>query len=69
MIPYGKQSINQADIDAVVEVLSGDWLTQRPKSREFEQAFCGFVGVREAVTVCNGTAALHAAMHAIGIGA
>ncbi|MBW1754184.1 MAG: DegT/DnrJ/EryC1/StrS family aminotransferase, partial [Deltaproteobacteria bacterium] len=65
MIPYGRQTINQEDIRAVVEVLQSDWLTTGPKVEEFEQAFAGFVGCKEAVCVSNGTAALHAAMYAL----
>jgi perosamine synthetase len=68
MIPYGRQTINEEDIRAVVEVLQSDWLTTGPKVDEFEQAFAGFVGCKEAVCVSNGTAALHAAMYALEIG-
>jgi len=68
MIPYGKQTIDADDIAAVVEVLKSDWLTTGPKVAEFEAAFAAFAGVRHAVTVANGTAALHAAMFAAGIG-
>ncbi|NPA38134.1 MAG: UDP-4-amino-4,6-dideoxy-N-acetyl-beta-L-altrosamine transaminase [Chlorobi bacterium] len=58
-IPYGKQQISQDDIDAVVEVLKSDFLTQGPKVREFEERFAGYVGAKYAVAVTNGTAALH----------
>lgn len=68
MLPYGHQWLDDQDIAAVVDVLRSDWLTTGPKVAEFEQAFAEFVGVREAVAVSNGTAALHAAMYAIGIG-
>ena len=68
MIPYGKQSIDKDDIEAVVEVLRSDWLTTGPKIPEFESAIANYVGARYAVAVCNGTAALHAAMFAMGIG-
>jgi perosamine synthetase len=68
MLPYGRQSVDEEDIAAVVEVLRSDWLTTGPKVTEFEQAFAHLTGVREAVAVNNGTAALHAAMYAIGIG-
>src|SRR4051812_44779232 len=68
MIPYGRQSIDQGDIDAVVEVLRGDWLTQGPKVEEFEQALADRVEARHAVAFCNGTAALHGAMAAGEIG-
>jgi perosamine synthetase len=68
MIPYGRQSIDEEDIEAVVEVLRSDWLTTGPKVDEFERAFAGYVGAEEAVAVSNGTAALHAAMYALRIG-
>ena len=67
MLPYGRQTVDEADRRAVLEVLESDWLTTGPKVSEFEQAFADFTGSREAVAVCNGTAALHAAMFAIGI--
>jgi perosamine synthetase len=67
-IPYGRQWIEEEDIDAVVEVLRSDWLTTGPKVEAFERAVAEFVGAREAVAVSSGTAALHAAMYAIGIG-
>ena len=67
MIPYGRQSIDEEDIQAVVEVLRSDWLTTGPKVDEFEGAFANFVGANYAVAVCNGTAALHAAIYALGI--
>ncbi len=68
MIPYGKQYIDEDDIQAVVEVLRSDWLTTGPKVAEFEEAFARHIGVKYAVAVSSGTAALHAAMYAIGIG-
>ncbi|MEJ2165381.1 MAG: UDP-4-amino-4,6-dideoxy-N-acetyl-beta-L-altrosamine transaminase [Desulfobacterales bacterium] len=68
MIPYGRQSIDEEDIRAVVEVLRSDWLTTGPKVAEFEQAVAAFVDARQAVAVSSGTAALHAAMFALGIG-
>ncbi len=68
MIPYGKQSIDEADIQAVVECLHSDFLTQGPKVTEFEQAFAAKVGAKHAVAVNSGTAALHACMIALGIG-
>ncbi|RLC82175.1 MAG: UDP-4-amino-4,6-dideoxy-N-acetyl-beta-L-altrosamine transaminase [Chloroflexi bacterium] len=67
-LPYGRQWLDEDDIAAVVEVLRSDWLTTGPKVDEFEQAFADFVSAREAVAVSNGTAALHAAMYAVGIG-
>ncbi len=68
MIPYGKQSIDDSDIEAVVEVLRSDWLTTGPKVKEFERAMADFTGTRHAVAVSNGTAALHSAMFALDIG-
>jgi UDP-4-amino-4,6-dideoxy-N-acetyl-beta-L-altrosamine transaminase len=59
MIPYGKQNITEADIQAVVETLQSDYLTQGPKIKEFEEAFADYVGAKYAVAVANGTAALH----------
>ena len=67
MLPYGRQSLDKKDIEAVVDVLQSDWLTTGPKVGEFEAAFADSVGVEEAVVVNSGTAALHAAMYAIGI--
>jgi len=68
MLPYGRQWLDEDDITAVVEVLRSDWLTTGPKVVEFEQAFAELVDAKEAVTVSSGTAALHAAMCALGIG-
>ncbi|MFN2453663.1 MAG: UDP-4-amino-4,6-dideoxy-N-acetyl-beta-L-altrosamine transaminase [Pyrinomonadaceae bacterium] len=67
MLPYGQQSIDEDDIAAIVEVLRSDWLTTGPKVDEFEHSFAAFVGAEHAVAVSNGTAALHAAMYALGI--
>jgi len=67
LLPYGHQWIDEADVQAVIEVLRSDWLTTGPKIGEFEQAFADFVGAKEAVAVSSGTAALHTAMYAIGI--
>lgn len=58
-IPYGRQNIDQNDIDAVVSVLSEDFLTQGPKVSEFEEKFAAYVGSEYAVACANGTAALH----------
>lgn len=68
MISYGKQSIDQSDVDAVVGVLRSDFLTQGPMVDAFERAFAQKVGVKFAVAVNSGTAALHASMFALGIG-
>lgn len=67
-IPYGRQCIEEDDIQAVVEVLRSDYLTTGPKIREFEQTVAEYVGVKYAAAVSNGTAALHAACFAAGIG-
>ncbi len=66
-IPYGRQHITQDDIDAVVETLQSDFLTQGPKVVEFEQAFANYVGAKYAVAVSNGTAALHLCAMALGV--
>ena len=68
MLPYGHQWISDDDIAAVIEVLRSDWLTTGPKVEEFERAFANFVRAKEAVAVSSGTAALHAAMFALGVG-
>jgi perosamine synthetase len=67
-LPYGHQTIDESDLAAVTAVLKSDWLTTGPRVAEFEQAFARTVGACEAVAVNSGTAALHAAMHALGIG-
>ena len=67
VLPYGRQTITEADVAAVVDVLRSDWLTTGPKVGEFEEAFAAFVGARHAVTFSSGTAALHAAVFAAGI--
>lgn len=59
MIPYGKQSITEDDIQAVVAVLQSDYLTQGPKIEEFERKFADYIGCNYAIAVSNGTAALH----------
>ena len=66
-IPYGKQNITQADIDAVVEVLKADYLTQGPKIKEFEDAFASYVDAKYAVAMSNGTAALHLCTLALNV--
>ena len=67
-IPYGRQSIDQADIDAVVEVLKSPWLTQGPTVERFETAMAERCQADFAVAVCNATAALHIACLAAGLG-
>ena len=68
MIPYGRQSIDAADIDAVVEVLKSDFLTQGPAVPRFEQALAAYCGAAHGVAVCNATAALHLACLALDLG-
>lgn len=68
MISYGKQSINQDDIEAVVSVLKSNFLTQGPKVVEFENNLANYCDVTYAKAVNNGTAALHLAYLAIGLG-
>ncbi len=67
-LPYGRQTLDESDIQAVVAALRSDWLTTGPLVERFERAFAEFVGASEAVAVSNGTAALHAAMFAAGVG-
>ncbi|HKM49256.1 MAG TPA: UDP-4-amino-4,6-dideoxy-N-acetyl-beta-L-altrosamine transaminase [Terriglobales bacterium] len=68
LLPYGRQSLDDADVQAVVEVLKSDWLTTGPKVGEFEERFAAWIGVRHAVSFSSGTAALHAAAFAAGLG-
>ena len=68
LLPYGRHTVDEADIAAVVEVLQGDWLTTGPKVTELEAAWAERVGAGCAVAVNSGTAALHAAAFAAGIG-
>jgi len=67
-IPYARQSLDEDDIAAVMEVLRGDWLTQGPYIAEFEAAIAARVGARHGVAVATGTAALHCACYAAGVG-
>jgi perosamine synthetase len=67
-IPYGHQCIEEDDIQAVVEVLRSDWITAGPAVDAFEEAVAEFVEAEYAVAVSSGTAALHTAMYAIGVG-
>ena len=68
MIPYGRQSISEADIEAVVEVLRSDFLTQGPAVPRFEQAVADYCGAGFGIAVNSGTAALHIACLALGVG-
>ena len=68
MLPYGRQSINDADIEAVAEVLRGDWLTTGPFVARFEEALAQYTGAQRVVSCTSGTAALHIAYAAAGVG-
>src|ERR1700678_1727251 len=67
LLPYGRQSISEEDIQSVVDVLRSDWLTTGPKIAEFEEALAARVGARYAVAFSSGTAALHGAAFAAGL--
>jgi UDP-4-amino-4,6-dideoxy-N-acetyl-beta-L-altrosamine transaminase len=67
-IPYGRQSIDDADVAAVVEVMRSDWLTQGPAIERFERSVADYTGARHACAVANATAALHLACLALGLG-
>lgn len=68
MLPYGRQSISNADVDAVAAVLRGDWLTTGPAVNAFEEQLRAVTGAASAVSVTSGTAALHVAYAAAGVG-
>jgi len=67
-IPYGHQAIDGKDMRAVTDVLKSDWITQGPRVEEFETALCRYTGARYAVAASSGTAGLHLACMAAGIG-
>ena len=67
LLPYARQSIDESDIQAVVETLRSDWLTTGPKVADFEEAMAAWVGAKHAVSFSSGTAALHAAAFAAGL--
>lgn len=67
-IPYGRQKLDHSDIESVVRTLKSDWITQGPKIKDFEKGICRYTGARYAVVVSSGTAALHLACLAAGIG-
>ena len=69
LLPYGKQAVDEADIQVVVEVLRSDWLTTGPKVAEFEEAFAIRVSAAYAVSFSSGTAGLHAAAFVAGLSA
>ncbi len=66
-IPYGRQHIDQNDLDAVISTLQSDYLTQGPKVQEFEQKFAQYVGAKYAVAVNNATSGLHLSVLALGL--
>jgi perosamine synthetase len=68
LLPYGRQSLDAANFQAVIEVLKSDWLTTGPKIGEFEERFAEQTGARYAVSFSSGTAALHGAAFAAGLG-
>jgi dTDP-4-amino-4,6-dideoxygalactose transaminase len=68
MLPYGRQSISHADVEAVSQVLHGDWLTTGPMVNEFERRLGNLAGGHRAVSCTSGTAALHMAYAAAGVG-
>ena len=67
MLPYGRQAIDEEDIQAVVDVLRSEWLTTGPKVEEFEEAFAARVRAKYAVAFSSGTAALHGAAFSAGL--
>ena len=67
LLPYGRQTLTEADVAAATEVLRSDWLTTGPKVAEFEEAIADYVDARHAVSFSSGTAALHAAVLAAGL--
>lgn len=68
MIPYGRQDVSEADIDAVIDVLRSEFLTQGPKVPKFERDLCGYTGAQYAKVVNSCTSALHLACIALGLG-
>lgn len=67
-LPYGRQSLDEADITAVIEVLKSDYLTQGPAITRFEDAVMNWCGVKHGIAMANGTATLHCAAKALGLG-
>jgi UDP-4-amino-4,6-dideoxy-N-acetyl-beta-L-altrosamine transaminase len=67
LLPYGKQWISEEDVEAVAQILRGDFLTTGPAVEQFERSVASYVGVNYAVAFANGTAALHGAVFAAGI--
>ena len=67
IIPYGKQYISEEDLKSVTKALVGDYLTQGPLIKEFEENFANYVGAKFAIAVTNGTAALHLSALALSV--
>jgi dTDP-4-amino-4,6-dideoxygalactose transaminase len=67
IIPYGKQNITEDDIRTVTNALVGDYLTQGPTIKEFEENFAQYIGAKYAVALTNGTAALHISAMALSV--
>jgi perosamine synthetase len=67
-LPYGRQSVDLDDVQAVASALQSDWLTTGPAVDAFEQAVASYVGATHGVAVSNGTAALHTALYGLGVG-
>jgi dTDP-4-amino-4,6-dideoxygalactose transaminase len=67
-IPFHRASIGEEEIQAVAEVIRSGWIAMGPKTLEFEKRFAEYVGARHAIDVCSGTAALHLALEAAGLG-
>lgn len=68
MLPYARHALDEADVQAVVEALRSEWLTTGPRVEEFESAIAAYAGARHAIVFSSGTAALHAAVFAAGLG-
>ena len=66
-LPYGKQTLDQEDIDSVVKVLNEDFITQGPRINEFEEKIAKYVGAKYAVAFNSGTSALHGAYYSLGL--
>jgi len=67
-LPYGRQEISDADVEAVVRALREPMITQGPTIARFEEAFAAYLGAKHAVAYSSGTAALHGAAFAAGVG-
>ena len=67
MIPYGKQFIDDDDIQAVTDALRSDWITQGPRIKEFEKAMAAYCGAQYGAALSSGTAALHAVCSCLGL--